>query len=236
MIRGRTLALIGGLGLLSYMMWGDSLDFKAEPKKGVKTIIERIKERFNPSDLEEVTKERSGQTVDVLPRNYDPSTSQAGHFAFDKTVTYVNDAPYGPGVSDVKISVQDPYGQNLSAEDFHVFNAVAPGQEMLPPAVKQMKSIQPTSYDVCCKPITAYGGNIASLESVNSVSRAALPMMGGALGDAAVDPNSNDSYTDGSNTKPIAQWAQEGHIEMINSAYAVFRPYIGGSESRLRRV
>lgn len=235
MNRGKTIAIIGVLGILTYMKFGKTLGFNAENSKGMKTIVKRIRDRFNPSDLEEVTKERSGQTVDTLPINYSPAVSQAGHFAFDKTVTYVNDAPYGPGVSDVKISVQDAYADSLNAEDFQVFNAVAPGQEIIPAPVKQLKSIQPTSESVCCKPITSYGGAIASLE-LPSVSRAALPMMSGDKTMREVDPNSNENFTDGSKTQSIAQWMHEGHVDMMNPAYAIFRPHIGGVESRLRRV
>ena len=85
---GQTIALIGVIGILSYMKWGDSFMAEGEEANGFSTIVERIKQRFTPSDLEEVTGERSGMTVDTIPLNYAPSVSQAGHFAFDKTTTY----------------------------------------------------------------------------------------------------------------------------------------------------
>ena len=235
MNKGKTIALIGVIGVLSYMKWGESFMAEGDEAAGFTTIVKRIKQRFTPSELEEVTGERTGMTVDTIPLNYAPSVSQAGHFAFDKTTTYVNDAPFGPGVSDVKISVQDPYSYNLSAEDFLSFNAMAPGQEIMPPAVAQLHSIQPTARDVCCKPITSYGMDIQSLESSTSM-RAALPelQMGTSLGN--MSPESNDNFTDETKTQTLAQWMQEGQVDIINGANAMFRPNIGGSGRNLRRV
>jgi|TARA_R110000803_G_scaffold40061_8_gene86273 hypothetical protein len=226
MNRGQTIALIGVIGIISYMKWGDSFMAEGDESNGFTTIVKRIQQRFTPSGLEEVTGERSGMTVDTIPLNFSPSASQAGHFAFDKTTTYVNDAPFGPGVSDVKISVQDPYSYNLSAEDFNVFNATAPGQEIIPPALAQLHSIQPTSRDACCKPTTSYG----------TANRAALPELqtGTSLGN--MNPNNNDNYTDDTKTQTLAQWMQEGHVDVINGASAMFRPHIGGSSRNLRRV
>lgn len=236
MMRGRTLAIVGVLGVLSYLRFGKNLSFNAESGNGMTTIVERIKNRFSPSDLEQITGERTGATVDTIPMTFNPSSSQAGHFAFDKTTTYVNTAPYGPGVSDYKISVQDAYADSLRAEDFQVFNATAPGQEMIPSAIAPLKSIQPTSKAVCCKPVSSYGMTIASLESVKDTDRAALPMLQSKRSSDTLNPNSNDNYTDGSKTQTLAQWMHEGHVDVVNGAVAVFRPHLGGSERRLRRV
>ena len=235
MKRGQTIALIGVIGVLSYMKWGDSFMAEGEESNGFSTIVKRIKQRFSPSDLEEVTGERSGMTVDTIPLNFSPAVSQAGHFAFDKTTTYVNDAPYGPGVSDVKISVQDPYSYKLSAEDFLSFNAMAPGQEIIPPAVAQLHSIQPTSRDVCCMPVSSFSMGIQALETPTS-NRAALPSLqiGTSLGN--MNPDNNDNYTDDTKTQSISQWMQEGQVDVINGANAMFRPHIGGSSRTLRRV
>jgi len=232
---GQTIALIGVIGILSYMKWGDSFMAEGEEANGFSTIVERIKQRFTPSDLEEVTGERSGMTVDTIPLNYAPSVSQAGHFAFDKTTTYVNDAPFGPGVSDVKISVEDPYTYNLSAEDFLSFNATAPGQEIIPPPVAQLHSIQPTSRDVCCKPISSYGMDLQALEWP-SANRAALPTLQIGTASGNMTPDNNDNYTDETKTQSISQWMQEGQVDMINGANAMFRPHIGGAGKNLRRV
>jgi len=234
MIKGRTIALIGVIGVLSYLKFGDSFKAEGDESNGSKTIIERIKERFNPSQLEQITTERTGMTVDTIPIDYSPSSSQAGHFAFDKTVTYVNDAPFGPGVSDVKISIQDPYNYNLSAEDFHVFNAVAPGQDIIAPPIAQLHSIQPTSYDVCCKPVTSFAGSIQMVENVSS--RAALPQLQTSNEIGTMSPDINDIYTNGTDTKSLAQWMQEGQVDMRSRGQETFRSHLGGVASSLRRV
>ena len=99
MNRGQTIALVGIAGIITYMKWGNTIfGAESDASNGMNTLIERVKAKFSPSDLEQITKERSGMTVDTLPSNFSPSASQAGHFVFDKTTTYVNDAPFGPGV------------------------------------------------------------------------------------------------------------------------------------------
>ena len=51
-----------------------------------------------------------------------------------------------------------------------------------------------------------------------------------------MNPNNNDNYTDDTKTQTLAQWMQEGHVDVINGASAMFRPHIGGSSRNLRRV
>ena len=42
MNRGKTIAIIGVLGILTYMKFGKTLGFNAENSKGMKTIVKRI--------------------------------------------------------------------------------------------------------------------------------------------------------------------------------------------------
>jgi hypothetical protein len=232
MNRATTLAIVGVLGYFAYKKYGGALAMSAEGTQGFKTIVDRIRTRFSPSDLEQVSAERSGATVDRLPINYSPAASQAGHFAFDKTTPVINDAPFGPGVSDVKISVQDAYADNLRAEDFQVFNAEAVGQEMVPSSYKQLKSIQPTTLDESVRPVSSYDSAIASLES----GRLSLPLRSGSAGVETITPAMNDSYTDGSTTRSMSEWKHDGEVDMINGGSAIFRPHMGGTSRRLRRV
>ena len=238
MVSGRTVLLTGALALMTYHFRG-SLGFEAEQESsnGFQTIVDRIKAKFSPSQLEEVDRQRTGMTVDLVPVQYDPSSSYAGHLAFDKTTTYVNDSPYGGGVSDVMIGVENPYTYNLSAEDFTTFNAMAPGQELIPSPIAQLKPSIPTSKDDCCRPIQTYGLDLSQtfMTPAGDGSRIGLSSPNGKTYSGTLDPDANDSYTDGSKTLSLAQWRSEGMVDVVNDFTVMFRPYVG-TEKMLRRV
>jgi hypothetical protein len=238
MVSGRTVLLTGALALVAYHFRG-SLGFEAEPESsnGFQTIVDRIKAKFSPSQLEEVDRQRTGMTVDLVPVQYDPSSSYAGHLAFDKTTTYVNDSPYGGGVSDVMISVENPYNYNLSAEDFTTFNAMAPGQELIPSPIAQLKPSIPTSKDDCCRPTQTYGLDLTQpfMTPAGDGSRIGLSSPNGKTYSGTLDPDANDSYTDSSKTLSLAQWRSEGMVDVVNDFTVRFRPYVG-TEKMLRRV
>lgn len=238
MVSRRTVLFTGALALVAYH-FRDSLGFSAdgETSSSTDSIIERIKARFAPSQLEEIDRQRTGMTVDLVPVQYDPSSSYAGHLAFDKTTTYVNNSPYGGGVSDVKIGVESPYGGVLSAEDFTTFNAMAPGQELIPQPIAQLKPSQPTSKDVCCRPVESYGLDLSQPFALPSGdgSRLGLAQTQGKTYSGTLDPDANDSYTDGSRTMSLAQWRSDGMVDVVNDFTVLFRPYMG-TEKMLRRV
>ncbi len=241
------LAIAGGI---SYMIWGkeikERVSMSAEGGEDseshfLKDLIHTVKEKFNPSDLEQLQVERTGQTVDIIPLQYVESASYANHFAIDKAQTYVNTQPNRAGVTDFKIEARSPYNYNLGAEDFQVFNALAPGQELTSTTVQQLASIQPVSEAPCCKPIPSYGLELDKKIKVPSTSssegsRLALPQLQGQSLHDTLPPSQNDGYTDGSEVKTLAQWMSQGVTEVVNDAVVRFLPYMGGSETMLRRV
>ena len=83
------LAIAGGI---SYMIWGkeikERVSMSAEggadsESHFLKDLIHTVKEKFNPSDLEQLQVERTGLTVDIIPLQYVESASYANHFAID---------------------------------------------------------------------------------------------------------------------------------------------------------
>ena len=252
MTKGKTLLIVGVLGALAYIRYGNVMkaaesfsapDGESNTQQSVfDKLTSFVKDKFSPSDLETIDKERTGMTVDTLPISYDESSSAAGHLAWDKMNTYVNDAPFGPGVSDVKISAESPYNYNLSAEDFTTFNAVAPGQEIgSATPLKQLHSIQPTTRDPCCSPTPDMGLDLNQTvqmpsDSEGVGSRISMPRLQGKYSSMTLNPNVNDGYTDNAKTQSLAQWRSEGAVDRVNDTTVMFRPHMGGSEKMLRRV
>lgn len=250
MVSRDSLFALAVAGVISYVIWGKEIEekvFNAEEGERdteshfLQDLIHRVKAKFNPSDLEQLQVERTGQTVDIIPLQYVESASYADHFAIDKAQTYVNTQPDRAGVTDFKIEARSPYNYNLAAEDFQFFNSLAPGQELTSSTVQQLASIQPVSEDPCCKPIPSYGLELDKKIKVPSVSseegsRLSLPQLQGQSLHDTLPPSQNDSYSSGSEIKSLAEWMTEGVTEVINDARVRFVPYMGGGETILRRV
>ena len=60
--------------------------------------------------------------------------------------------------------------------------------------------------------------------------------MQGMANSSMLSPEGNENYTDNSITQSLAQWRSDGMVDVINGSIAIFRPYMGGSETMLRRV
>jgi len=250
MVSRDSLFALAVAGVISYVIWGKEIEekvFNAEEGERdteshfLQDLIHRVKAKFNPSDLEQLQVERTGQTVDIIPLQYVESASYADHFAIDKAQTYVNTQPDRAGVTDFKIEARSPYNYNLAAEDFQFFNSLAPGQELTSSTVQQLASIQPVSEDPCCKPIPSYGLELDKKIKVPSVSseegsRLSLPQLQGQSLHDTLPPSQNDSYSSGSEIKSLAEWMTEGVTEVINDARVRFVPYMGGGETILRRM
>jgi len=150
----------------------------------------------------------------------------------------VNDGPFGPGVSDVRVAKVNPYDYNLSAEDFLSFSATALGQEIPNSKVKQLNTHLPN----CCYPsdypelsdkklkldevdgAINRKGDLARLSNKNRTSQDTLP------------PDLNDAYTDGTYTMPISQWMSSHQIERISDTQVRAIAISGGQDALLRRV
>ena len=118
---------------------------------------------------------------------------------------------------------------------------MAPGQELTSPTVQRLASIQPVSEAPCCKPIPSYGLELDKKIKMPSTSsgegsRLALPQLQGQTLHDTLPPSQNDGYTDGTQVQSLAEWMGQGVTEVINDATVRFIPYMGGSETMLRRV
>ena len=244
----QTIYTLGIAGVIAYYFWGselkETLGLSAEGESGSKPIsfaklVESIRLKFTPSDLEGQQVERTGMTVDMVPSQLNPDYDYSCVLAYDKASMVVNDLAFGPGVSDMKIEVVNPYDYTLSAEDFSVG---AVGQEVASSQLKVLNQhYQPTSRDVCCKPVQDYGLDLSLLNSLTpelarNHGRAGLAVLGGKTFSGIYPPDINDGYTDGNETKTLSMWRSEGWVEEITEAEVRLIPHIGGGPRRLRRV
>jgi len=249
-MKGKQSVLVLGLGgVIAYLLWGDriksTLGLSAEETGtnrtfSFKKVVEAIKAKFTPSDLEQQKLEQTGMTVDMVPNQLSPDYDYACVMAYDKASMVVNDAPFGPGVSDMQIDIVSPYDYHLSAEDFSVG---AVGQEVSSSQLKVLNQhYQPDSRAVCCKPVEDYGLNLSLLDGIVTqgslgAGRAGLSLMSdGKTYSGIYPPEVNDSYTDGNSTKTLSAWRADGWVEKVNEAEVRFMPHLGGSEIMLRRV
>ena len=239
---------LGIAGAIAYYFWGgemrQTLGLSAEDGETTKPvsfakIVEAIKLKFTPSDLEGQRVERTGMTVDMVPNQLSPDYDYSCVLAYDKASMVVNDLAFGPGVSDMKIEVVNPYDYTLSAEDFSVG---AVGQEVASSQLKVLNQhYEPVSRDVCCKPVEDYGLDLSLLDSISpelaqNYGRAGLAVLGGKTFSGIYPPGVNDGYTDGNETKTLSMWRAEGWVEEVTESEVRFIPHIGGAPLRLRRV
>lgn len=250
MDRKQSLYAVGIAGIASYFIWRDQIDsalgFSAEGETSdsgfLNKVVSRIRERFTPSELQQIAVERTGQTVDIIPQNRTEGFSDACSMAHDKSALYVNDWAMGPGVSDVKIEAKSPYNYDLAAEDFLQFNSLAPGQEQVSSGLMAMnQGYQPSATAACCRPVESFGLDLNKNINIPSqgnpeMSRIGLARLQGKTTHMAYSPNENDGYTNGSDTKSLAEWRSEGYIETVTDSSARFVPFNGSPTQFLRRV
>ena len=150
----------------------------------------------------------------------------------------VNDGPFGPGVSDVRVAKVNPYDYSLDAEDFLNFNATAVGQEITNPKVKGMathlpKCCYPNDYpDIASKEIQLEDvegainrkGDLARLSHKDKTMHDTLP------------PDLNDAYSDGTSTMTLSQWMTTHQVERISDTQVRAIAISGGQDALLRRV
>ena len=250
MDRNKTLCAIVVAGIASYFIWRDEINsaigFSAEDVEKSNNFLgkvaQRVRQKFTPAELQQIAVERTGQTVDILPQNRTEGFSDSCAMAHDKAALYVNDWAMGPGVSDVKIEAKSPYNYDLEAEDFLLFNSLAPGQEVIGPGLAKFNNgYQPSATAACCRPVESFGLDLNTPVNIPSVgnaetSRIGLAQLQGRTTHMAYTPNENDGYTSGSDTKSLAEWRSDGYIETVTDSSARFIPFNGGAYEFLRRV
>ena len=217
MVRRNTLYL-GAIaaGLVSLYLFKDKMPFSAEGDE--KSLLQTIKDRFTPSELEEVNTERTGATVDVIPMALTPSYLGQQFLQMDRSDRVVNMSPFGIGVSDVRVEQVNPYDYELSAQDFKA--EVGIGQEPNS-LLNEMKTSRPHSLN---KP------------TISTVTRLGEPLPNERTHTDMLHPSDNAQYTSGGETKTLANWRMDHYIESEGSHLAWAIPMDGSMRKHLRRV
>lgn len=225
-----------------------SMVLKAEEngsKKGlVKQLRELIDKRFTRSDQQEIDTKMTGQTVDIIPQGLSPSVDYSSVFAESKASQYVNMAPMGFGVTDVKIDARNPYDFWLSAEDASYDRSVV-GQEAITSPFRPLGEEDPKptqvsfmSFDTLARKLSGMPDTSSKMEKdENRFTRAGFSRMGDSKTfSGTYSPDENSDYTSGTATKTLAEWRTQGIINRVTDGMVMLVPRDGSSIKQLRRV
>jgi len=202
-------------GLISLFLFKDKISFSSEGNS--KSLLDTIKARFTPSQLEEINTEKTGATVDVIPMSLAPSYLGQQFLQLDRSDRVVNMSPFGTGVADVRVESVNPYDYELSAQDFR---ADTVGQESTS-HLKEMKTSRPHSLNkTTLSTVARFDGNLLNERDHSDI----------------LTPSDNAQYTDGGETKTLANWRMDHYIESEGSNIAWAIPMNGSARKHLRRV
>jgi hypothetical protein len=245
-----------GIGLVLIDKLGDSEIFNAEhagnsssqetvSKKGlISKLREVIDKRFLISDQQEINTKLSGQTVDIIPQGLSPGFDYSSVFAESKASQYVNMAPMGFGVTDVKIDAKNPYDFYLSAEDAGYDMSVV-GQEAITSRFRPLGEQAPTptqvsfmSFDRLAEKLSNMGNTSKELQNKEDrFTRAGFSRMGDTKTfSGTYSPDENSDYTSGSTTKSLAAWRTQGIVNRVTDSMIMLIPRDGSAIKELRRV
>ncbi len=214
-------------------------------KKGlINQLREVIDRRFTRSDQQEIDTKITGQTVDIIPQGLSPDFDYSEVFAETKASHYVNMAPMGFGVTDVRIDAKNPYDFYLSAEDAGYDRSVV-GQEAITTPFKPLGEGGPTptqvsfmSFDRLAEKLSCMGNTSAQIEQKEDrFSRAGFSRMGDdKTFSGTYSPDENSDYTSGRTTKSLAAWREDGIINRVTDSMIMLIPRDGSPTKELRRV
>ena len=192
-------------------LFRDKISFGADSNG--KSIIDTIKQRFTPAELEQVNNERSGATVDVIPQSLVSSYLGQEFLGLDRADRVVNMSSFGTGVADVRVEVVNPYDYELSSEDF---KADTVGQESISGLnLNILKSVRPIPVNPSM--------NLDIMANERSHSD-------------LLKPSDNAGFTDGVMTKTLANWKIDHHIQREGNDVAFAIPMNGSARKQLRKV
>jgi hypothetical protein len=211
MVRLKGIHYLGIAGLITAFVFRDKISFSAD-SNGM-SLIDTIKSRFTPAELEQVNNEKIGATVDIIPQSLVSSYLGQEFLGLDRADRVVNMAPFGTGVADVRVEQVNPYDYELSSEDF---KADTVGQESTSGLnLNILKSVRPI-------PV---GSSMNMDVLINERSNTDL-----------LKPSDNAGYTDGVMTKTLANWRMDHHIQREGNDVAFAIPMNGSTRKQLRRV
>ena len=223
-------------------------EFLAEDKGSKKGLVKQLREiidrKFTRSDQQEIDTKMSGQTVDIIPQGLSPDFDYSSVFAESKASQYVNMAPMGFGVTDVKIDARNPYDFWLSAEDASYDMSVV-GQEAITSPFRPLGEEDPKptqvsfmSFDTLAQKLSSMPDTSSKIEKEeNRFTRAGFSRMGDTKTfSGTYSPDENSDYTSGTATKTLAEWRTQGIINRVTDGMVMLIPRNGGSIKQLRRV
>jgi len=230
----------GGNNLLGKSAETDSEGNEIVTEEVGASLWERIQSAVStirPSQLEELSIERTGTSMDIYPQSFDPAFVGSNELSTQSAARTLNMSPYGTGVIDYQIVEREAYGTNLRAEDFQA-NAV--GQEALPSNQVPMAYNYPSVMGAPCKLPSNVGMDING----NYEERPGMPSRRG--GDFArlstvymttdnLGPEVNASYSDGSSVKSLEEWRRGYNLTPVSDATFQAISRNGGPRIMLRR-
>tara|TARA_Y100000356_G_C11219622_1_gene268318 strand:+ start:208 stop:843 length:636 start_codon:yes stop_codon:yes gene_type:complete len=211
MVRLKGIHYLGIAGLVAAFMFKDKISFSAD-SNGM-SLMDTIKSRFTPAELEQINNEKVGATVDIIPNSLVSSYLGQEFLGLDRSDRVVNMSSFGTGVADVRVEQVNPYDYELSSEDF---KADTVGQEStFGMNFNTLKSVRPIPM----------GSNMVGDVMTNERSHTDL-----------LKPSDNAGYTDGQVTKTLANWRMDHHIQREGNDVAFAIPMNGSTRKQLRRV
>ena len=236
-------ALLGVGGGLRYMKFvdGNKTVMSAEDERGNNSLFRRITSAVNsirPSELEELSIEKTGTTLGVYPQSFDPAFVGSYELVSQNASRTLNMTAFGPGVIDYEIQAAEAYGTTLSAEDFQA-NAV--GQQALPSNQVPMAYNYPQMLGAPCELTPDVG------MTVNGSYPQRPDYPSNRTGDFArlstvylstdnLGPDINTSYTDGSKTMSFEEWRRGYHLTPVSDTTFQALARNGGGRFMIRRV
>jgi len=219
-----------------------SAEFRTESDEedsATPTLWERIQKAvgdIRPSQLEELSIEQTGTSMDIYPQSLDPAFVGSNNLTTQTAARTMNMTPFGPGVIDYEVKAE-AYGTSLRAEDFQA-NAV--GQEALPSNQVPMAYNYPSVMGAPCRLPSDVGMEISG----DYTNRPSMPT--NRSGDFTrlstvymttdnLGPDVNVSYTDGSTSKSLEQWRRTHNISPVSDTTYQAISRNGGPRMMIRR-
>ena len=204
------------------------------------TLFDRIKKAvagIRPSELEELSIERTGTSYDVQPQSFDPAFVGTYELTQQTAARTINMSPYGTGVIDYEVRSAEAYGTTLSAEDFQA-NAV--GQSALPSNQVPMAYTYPQMLGAPCRLENDFGmgmGNYQERPNYPSNRQGDFTRLSTVyMTTDTLGPDMNVSYTDGMQTMSFEEWRRGYNLTPVSDTTFQAISKSGGPRLMIRRL
>lgn len=242
-----TAAVVGvGIGWSYKNILGGKLPFGAEGDASTEgetaspTLFDRIRSAVRgvrPSELEELSIERTGTTFDVQPQSFDPAFVGSYELTQQTASRTLNMSPYGTGVIDYEVRSAEAYGTTLSSEDFQV-NSV--GQEAMPSNQVPMAYTYPQMLGSPCRLENNFGipqGAYQERPGYPSNRQGDFTRLSTVyMTTDTLSPDMNVSFTDGMQTMSFEEWRRNYNLTPVSDTTFQAISKNGGPRLMIRRL